>query len=141
MFTESRYGNLLQFWRYSWSSDTYGSMKGTIGSIMGYDRDLSADEVAQNARANQMRYNSAASLRGETVNGDIVGAGGTSVSTAITVADGKATLSLKDAELKQLLVSADPTNQPDAGGGWPSAECQNSEGKHILGRYGDLSVK
>lgn len=32
---ESRYGNLLRFGGTSWSSDTYSSMKGTIGSIMG----------------------------------------------------------------------------------------------------------
>lgn len=42
---ESRYGNLLRFGGTSWSSDTYSSMRGTIGSIMGYDRDLTAEEV------------------------------------------------------------------------------------------------
>lgn len=109
---ESRYGNLLRFGGTSWSSDTYGSMKGTIGSIMGYDRDLSADEVAQNARANQMRYNSAAGLRGETVNKDTVSSGSNVVSTTITVADGKATLDLTEEQMNQLLVSADPDHAP-----------------------------
>lgn len=131
---ESRYGNLFRVGGTGgYSAGNYGSIKGTIGSIMGYDRDLSADEVAQNARANQMRYNSAASLRGETVNGDIVGTGGTSVSTAITVADGKATLSLKDAELKQLLVSADPTNQPDAEVDGRQLNVRIKNGKTYLG--------
>lgn len=108
---ESRYGNLLRFGGTSWSSDTYSSMKGTIGSIMGYDRDLSADEVAQNARANQMRYNSAASLRGDTVNKDTVSSGSNVVSKTITVDNGKATLDLTREQLDQLLVSADPDDQ------------------------------
>lgn len=105
---ESRYGNLLRFGGTSWSSDTYSSMKGTIGSIMGYDRDLTAEEVAQNARANQMRYNSAASLRGDTVNKDTVSSGSNVVSKTITVDNGKATLDLTREQLDQLLVSADP---------------------------------
>lgn len=109
---ESRYGNLLRFGGTSWSSDTYGSMKGTIGSIMGYDRDLSAEEVAQNARANQMRYNSAASLRGETVNKDNGGEASSTVKANIIVSGGKATLSLTEEQLNQLLV-ADP-NAPFA---------------------------
>ena len=109
---ESRYGNLLRFGGTSWSSDTYGSMKGTIGSIMGYDRDLSADEVAQNARANQMRYNSAASLRGETVNKDNGGEASSTVKANISVSGGKATLSLTEEQLNQLLVSADPDHAP-----------------------------
>ena len=112
---ESRYGNLLRIGGVSgYSANNYGSIKGTIGSVLGYDRDLSAEEVAQNARANQMRYNSVASLRGDTVNGDTV-SGDTAnvVSKTITVKDGKATLNLKDNELNQLLVSAD-SEHPDA---------------------------
>ena len=110
---ESRYGNLLRLGQ-SWYNTAAGAINGTIGSVMGYDRDLSADEVAQNARANQMRYNSAAGLRGETVNKDTVSSGSNVVSTKITVEDGKATLDLTKDQLDQLLVSADPNNAPFA---------------------------
>lgn len=110
---ESRYGNLLRLGQ-SWYNTAAGAINGTIGSVMGYDRDLSADEVAQNARANQMRYNSAAGLRGETVNKDTVSSGSNVVSATITVEDGKATLDLTKDQLDQLLVSADPNNAPFA---------------------------
>ena len=106
---ESRYGNLLRIGGVGgYSANNYGSIKGTIGSVLGYDRDLSAEEVAQNARANQMRYNSAASLRGETVNKDNGGEASSTVKANIIVSGGKATLSLTEEQLNQLLVSADP---------------------------------
>ena len=81
---ESRFGNLFRI-GLNWYNSEYGAIKGTIGSVMGYDRVLSKEEVAQNARMNQMRYNSAASLRGDTVNKDTVSSGSNVVSKTITV--------------------------------------------------------
>lgn len=82
---ESRYGNLLRI-GISGVTDTYGSINGTIGSIMGYDRALSKDEVAQNARVNQLRYNS----RLDGKDGSDTGI----VTKNITVSGGKATVKL-----------------------------------------------
>lgn len=93
---ESRYGNLLRLGVGS-STDTYGSIKGTLGSVMAYDCALTEAEIAQNSRVNHLRY--------DTGSGRVNGAdssGSTSVKKSITVTGGETELKLMETELESL---------------------------------------
>lgn len=89
---ESRYGNLLRIGQSS------SSLKGTVGSIMGYDKALKKEEVAQNARVNQLRYNS----RLDGKDGSEGSGSDTVVKKEITVSGGKATIELDGGDYSKL---------------------------------------
>lgn len=91
---ESRFGNLFRI-GLNWYNSEYGAIKGTIGSVMGYDRVLSKEEVAQNARMNQMRYNS--TIRQDEATSGIV------TKTNVEVKNGKALIQLTSTERQKLL--------------------------------------
>lgn len=96
---ESRYGNLLRLGASS-GNDTYGSIKGTLGSVMAYDCALEPEEIAQNSRVNHLRY--------DTGSGRVNGAdssGSTSVKKPITVTGGETELKLDSTDLAKLGIS------------------------------------
>lgn len=113
---ESRYGNKLWL-GISGVGSNYCSIKGTVGSVLGYDRALTAEEVAQNARVNQLRYNS-------RVDGEAV----TSITkTGVSVSGGKAKITLTSDDYLALF------GEEEAEGRQLYVRLQDSTGQYVGG--------